>query len=98
MKNEKHKWGTYRTLWNKQYYIDKTGALEKGIEAFPSIYIEGAAASGKTTAVRMLLAKHPEMETAVFWMEEELPNPLSFAVKMENIRRRMEENPVWVVF
>lgn len=98
MKNEKHKWGTYRTLWNKQYYIDKTGALEKGIEAFPSIYIEGAAASGKTTAVRMLLAKHPEIETAVFWMEEELRNPRSFAVKMEAIRRRMEENPVWVVF
>ena len=31
-------------------------------------------------------------------MEEELRNPQVFAVKMEAIRRRMEENPVWVVF
>lgn len=83
---------------NEQYYIDKTGALEKGIEVFPSIYIEGAAASGKTTAVRMLLAKHPEIETVVFWMEEELQNPQEFAVKLEEVKRRMEDTPVWAVF
>lgn len=98
MEKEKHNWATYRPLRSKQYYIDKTGTLEKGIEAFPSIYIEGAAASGKTTAVRMLLSKHPEIETAVFWMEEELRDPKTFAVKMEAVQRRMEENPVWVVF
>lgn len=43
-------------------FIDKTEALERGIKAFPSIYIEGAAACGKTTAVRMLAEKHPEVE------------------------------------
>lgn len=39
--------------------IDKTESLEKGIAVFPSIYIEGSAACGKTTAVQMLLEKHP---------------------------------------
>ena len=88
----------HELLPGNKYYIDKTQVLEKGMEAFPSIYIEGAAASGKTTAVRMLLSKHPEIETAVFWMEEELRDPKTFAVKMEAVQRRMEENPVWVVF
>ena len=50
----------YKSLAENQYYIDKTEALEKGITVFPSIYIEGAAACGKTTAVKMLLARHPE--------------------------------------
>lgn len=98
MQTEKHKWGTYPPLWNGKDYIDKTSALEKGIEIFPSIYMEGAAASGKTTAVRMFLEKHPEMETAVFWMEEELQYPKEFAMKLESVRRRMEETPVWAVF
>ena len=33
----------YKFLAENQYYIDKTESLEKGITAFPSIYIEGAA-------------------------------------------------------
>ena len=54
-----------------QYYIDKTKQLEKGIIAFPSIYIEGSAASGKTTAVEMLLDKYPQQEVRLFQMEKE---------------------------
>lgn len=38
-------------------YIDKTAVLKKNLEAVSSIYIEGAAASGKTTAVRMLVSE-----------------------------------------
>ena len=62
-----------RVAWNDNYLksmikdnycIDKTQDLEKGIEVFPSIFIEGAAASGKTVAVNMLLARHPEAENA----------------------------------
>ena len=36
-------------------YIDKTEVLEKGIRISPSIFLEGAAASGKSTAVRCSL-------------------------------------------
>lgn len=51
----------------QQFYIDRTEVLEKGIAVFPSIYIIGAAATGKTTAVRMLVEKHPE--TAAYWFD-----------------------------
>lgn len=47
-------------------YIDKTKYLEEGISRFPSIYIEGNAACGKTTAVEMFLQNHPEVETHIF--------------------------------
>lgn len=48
----------YRDLEHGYHYIDKTEVLEKEIERFPSVYIEGAAGCGKTTAMRMMLAKH----------------------------------------
>lgn len=36
---------------------DKTECLEKEIERFPSVYIEGAAGCGKTTMMRMKICK-----------------------------------------
>ena len=39
----------YRDLEHGYHYIDKTEVLEKEIERFPSVYIEGAAGCGKTT-------------------------------------------------
>lgn len=53
-------------------YIDKTEALEKGIALFPSIYIEGAAATGKTCAMKMLRRKHPEVETQALDLQDEV--------------------------
>ncbi|MGN0294302.1 MAG: hypothetical protein ACI4D3_09900, partial [Lachnospiraceae bacterium] len=61
----------YKPLAGSRHYIDKTEALEKGIAVFPSIYIEGAAASGKTTAIKMLLENHPEAEYIVLDMGAE---------------------------
>lgn len=61
----------YRDLEHGYHYIDKTEVLEKEIERFPSVYIEGAAGCGKTTAMRMMLAKHPEVEYRVFWLDED---------------------------
>ena len=61
----------YRDLEHGYHYIDKTEVLEKEIERFPSVYIEGAAGCGKTTVMRMLLAKHPEVEYRVFWLDED---------------------------
>lgn len=83
---------------NKQYYIDKTRNLEKGIEVFPSIYIEGAAASGKTTAVKMLLAKHPEVTPFFFFMDEESRNPSIFLEKLNELCNHIEESNSWVIF
>ena len=40
----------YSSLSQKQYYVDKSGVLERELERFPSVYLEGIAASGKTTA------------------------------------------------
>ena len=99
MDKEKRERVTYRPFRSGQdYYIDKTGVLETVTEAFPSVYIEGAAASGKTTLVRMFLDKHPEMETAVFRMNGEQQNPREFNLKTEKVLHRMEENPVCAVF
>ena len=60
----------YRKLESSYNYIDKTESLEKEIERFPSVYIEGAAGCGKTTMMRMLLEKHPEVDYDVLWMDE----------------------------
>ena len=60
----------YRQLESSYNYIDKTESLEKEIERFPSVYIEGAAGCGKTTMMRMLLEKHPEVDYDVLWMDE----------------------------
>ena len=61
----------YRDLEHGYHYIDKTEVLEKEIERFPFVYIEGAAGCGKTTVMRMMLAKHPEVEYRVFWLDED---------------------------
>lgn len=52
------------------HYIDKTECLEKGIVVFPSIYIMGAAATGKSVLVEMFLKKHPQVVSRVVDMEE----------------------------
>lgn len=78
--------------------IDKTGSLEKGIVVFPSIYIEGAAASGKTTAVQMLLSKHSDVRAIVLQMDRELPDFEDFRGKLSEIRSQMEKEVVWVIF
>lgn len=61
----------YRELESSYNYIDKTECLEKEIERFPSVYIEGAAGCGKTTMMRMFLEKHPEVDYIVLWMDED---------------------------
>lgn len=53
------------------HLIDKTAVLEQAIRRFPALYIEGAAASGKSTAVQIMLKKHPEIIYQVFWMDRE---------------------------
>ena len=85
------------SLLNGKYYIDKTKMLEKGIAQFPSIYIEGAAGSGKTAAVRVLLQKHSEISAEVLWMDEEADDPDRLREKLSRIAARMDREPLWLV-
>ena len=83
-------------MLNREYfYIDKTEVLEKGIEGFPSIYIEGSAASGKTTAVRMLLEKHPDVKALVFNLAREATD---LDKQLDELEKEMQKERVWVVF
>lgn len=85
-------------LDRNQYYIDKTKLLEQEILRFPALYIEGAAASGKTTAVRILLKHHSEVEARIFAADrkEEFK---SFFEQAEEILKKMQDGSViWVVF
>ena len=89
----------YTPLAKNQYYIDKTNTLEKGIAEFPSIYMEGAAACGKTTAMKMLLEKHPEVSPFVIWMDEELKKPSKLLEKLEQIKENAyQADAAWMIF
>lgn len=77
------------------YYIDKTKELEKGINVFPSIYIEGAAASGKTTAVKILKENHSEV---IFYEFDMASKIMDLQKKMDGILLQMQEQTVWVIF
>ena len=87
----------YEPLAENQYYIDKTGAFEKGIAGFPSIYMEGAAASGKTTAVRMLLERHREVTPIIFRMREELKAPETFEEKLKVLAGDFPNTSAWII-
>lgn len=82
--------------FTKEHYIDKTQELKKGIETFPSIFIEGAAESGKTVAVNMLMKEQKDTDFVLFLMDREKDDG-SFIRKLSLIRRRMEKEKIWVV-
>lgn len=78
-------------------YIDKTKLLEKGIMTFPSIFIEGAAASGKSTAVKMLVQKH-QAETVTFYMKDmQKEDEVLFAKQLCEIKERMKKENLWLI-
>lgn len=66
-------------------FIDKTKALDKGIAAFPSLFIEGAAACGKTTVVNMFLKAHPEVNSDVFFMDKEARDFTTFQLRLQKL-------------
>lgn len=63
---------------------------------FPSIFIEGAAASGKTVAVKMFLEKQKDINFALFFMDKERDDG-TFIRKLSQIRKRMEQETIWVI-
>ena len=72
----------------QMHYIDKTECLEKGILVFPSIYIMGASATGKTVMVEMFLKKHSQIEVITVDMEKISEDKL---VETIDISQRMME-------
>ena len=79
------------------HYIDKTECLEEGIRRFPSIYIEGNAALGKSVAVEMLLEKHPEMESCKVDFDEEDSDSTKFMETLTDIKEKMKQSSQWVI-
>lgn len=77
--------------------VDKTQCLEKGIEIYPSIYVEGAAASGKTTAVLSLLKRHPEVGSVIF-EPEEMSCGEKISETLHQLGERMKKEALWAVF
>lgn len=77
-------------------YIDKTEVLEKGIRISPSIFLEGAAASGKSTAVKMLIGKHPEVSIFSINMEE-ITDDSMLREQLETAGKQMEKSAVWII-
>lgn len=86
-----------KSLIKEKKCIDKTTELEKGIKGFSSIYIEGAAASGKTMAIQMLLSRHTEIIPFFFMMDEENQKE-AVAKDLKSIWKRMEKEKIWVIF
>ena len=85
-------------MQNREYlYIDKTESLEEGIGRFPSIYIEGSAASGKTTAVKMLIKNHPEKAVFVLDFKQELKDTKALLGKLSELKERLQQEIVWVI-
>lgn len=84
-------------LNQNQLYIDKTEELQKGIEGFPFIYIEGFAACGKSTAVKMLLDKHPDVEHYVINMNSNR-DAGKLKVTLHILRSWMQENSGFIIF
>lgn len=79
--------------------IDKTQALETGAANFPCLYLEGAAAGGKSTAIRMLCDRHPEVlvvYVSVKRAEKDLPG---FPGKIRAVGEQMQQasRPVWLI-
>lgn len=79
--------------------IDKTQALETGAANFPCLYLEGAAAGGKSTAIRMLCDRHPEASVvyvSVKRAEKDLPG---FPGKIRAVGEQMQQasRPVWLI-
>lgn len=84
-----------------QYLIDKTAVLEQAITGYSALYVEGAAATGKTTAVQMLLKMHPKTVKRIFFMDQEnifmnVPGELKLLLTQESKAKSNAQR--WFIF
>lgn len=90
-----------KSMIEENHCIDKTQELERGITGFPSVFIEGAAASGKTFAVQLFVSRHPEITPVYFLMDEKCDTNFfleDFARKLDALRSRMKNEQICVIF
>lgn len=87
----------YHELAERLYYVDKTQRLEMALERFPSVYIEGAAASGKSTMVKMLLSRRPDVTYRVYDMQNS-SDVRSFEADYRHFLADNKKSPFWVIF
>ncbi len=80
---------------NNYRSIDKTAALRKALEEFPSVYIEGAAACGKHTAVQMLMEQSAYRIT-LYEVDRQTSKEMIGQIA-EQIRKTAGENRVIVI-
>lgn len=83
--------------WNP-HYIDKTEYLEKLLERVPCVYIEGAAASGKSVLVNMILEKNTYEAYTVFSMDHEMQDATEFLQKLTEVKEDMQNCSCCCVF
>lgn len=50
-----------KVVTDEKFYIDKSAGLEQALRDYPCVYLEGAAASGKTTAIQMACRKQENL-------------------------------------
>ncbi|MGN0334373.1 MAG: hypothetical protein ACI4DV_01745, partial [Lachnospiraceae bacterium] len=79
----------------EDFLINKVHILTQGILGFPSLFLEGAAACGKSAAIAMLLSEHPEV-TGIILCPADM-DPECFGLKLEEVQSRMREEPVWLI-
>lgn len=85
-----------RKTMSEQGLIDKSEILEREMETFPSLYIEGAAATGKSVAVQMLHNRKPQVNAVIFDMEnnEDLQRLIS---ELPEIKKEMQNKECWLI-
>ena len=71
---------------------DKTGVLEERLWGTESFYIEGAAASGKTMLMRILLHKHPEVPYVWFDLSREKESDVLQEISLLGPKRK-----TWII-
>ena len=77
--------------------IDKSLVLEEGLREFPILYIEAAAAAGKTTALNLLLDKYPDQRRVWLDMARECKSPEALQKKLEDLTCQVREESLWII-
>lgn len=85
-------------LTDSKFYIDKTGELEKALTEYSCVYLEGAAASGKSTAVRMLCQRQKEISILTVSAQKETLE--EYSVRIDAFRKenpQVESGKSWII-
>ena len=77
--------------------IDKSWILEQRLQEFPILYVEAAAAAGKTTALGLLLNRHPGQKRVWLDMGRECRTPAQLQKRLSGLILQIREEPLWIL-